>query len=254
MPELPRSRFATERMARAVHALMSGDELPSRMDLNDRLQALIQAGRIFELADARMASDPKWEAQNLAYDALEAGSAAEAIRLVNEALRLDPACVDSQRLTVMLSPLPADDRIELMRGIVESYEELTGRDFFDENKGRFWGVIETRPYMRAMQDLAEAYAGVERFDDAIEVYERMLELSSNDNQGVRDDLLGIYLAAGRAEEADAPLKRSPGEERHLANPAWARVMERWLTEEPAEAGEALARAREVNLYVHGYLT
>lgn len=180
------------------------------MDLNDRLQALIQAGRIFELADARMASDPKWEAQNLAYDALEAGSAAEAIRLVNEALRLDPACVDSQRLTVMLSPLPADDRIELMRGIVESYEELTGRDFFDENKGRFWGVIETRPYMRAMQDLAEAYAGVERFDDAIEVYERMLELSSNDNQGVRDDLLGIYLAAGRAEEADAPLKRSPG--------------------------------------------
>lgn len=226
-------------MARAVHALMSGDELPSRMDLNDLLQALIQAGRIFELADARMVSDPKWEAQNLAY---------------NEALRLDPACVDSQRLTVMLSPLPADDRIELMRGIVESYEELTGRDFFDENKGRFWGVIETRPYMRAMQDLAEAYAGVERFDDAIEVYERMLELSSNDNQGVRDDLLGIYLAAGRAEEADAPLKRSPGEERHLANPAWARVMERWLTEEPAEAGEALARAREVNLYVHGYLT
>jgi tetratricopeptide (TPR) repeat protein len=239
---------------RALQALLSDGKSKSKEDLNHRLQALLKTGHIEDLADARMGSDPAWRAQNLAYDALEADNLEEALALVNEALRLDPGCLDAQRLTLSLTPLPASDKIPLMQRLLLAFEERMGEEFFAENKGRFWGVIETRPYMRAMQDLGEALAGLERFDEAIEVYERMLELNTNDNQGVRDDLLGIYLAAGKPEMADALLKRFPSDEAHFSNQAWGRVIERWMAGDLNGACDALAKARKLNAYAQSYLT
>ena len=39
--------------------------------------------------------------------------------------------------------------IEHMRRIVETGQRTLGEQFFKENRGHFWGILETRPYMRA---------------------------------------------------------------------------------------------------------
>jgi tetratricopeptide (TPR) repeat protein len=200
-----------------------------------------------------MRDDPKWRAQELAYDALETDDFIEALRLVNEALELDPNNVDASRLMVSLLPAELDNKIHLMREVVAKGEQGLGPQFFAENAGHFWGDIQTRPYMRAKQHLAELLAEAGEFSEAITIYERMLELNPDDNQAVRSPLLGLYLAEGRAQDAAGLLDRF-AEEDALPTSAWGRVMERWLTGDTAGAEAALERARKVNPFAEKYLS
>ncbi len=80
----------------------------------------------------------------------------------------------------------------------------------------------------------------------------MLELNPNDNQGVRDPLLGLYLTAGDLKGAGRLLKKY--EDDALANFAWGRVLERFLAGDRAGAKAALEIARAANGHVELYMT
>lgn len=239
---------------REVLALTEGQDFGSIEDLNAKLVDLTRSGRLSEKAQAWKQDDPKWRAQELAYDAMEADDPFDAIRLVNEAQKLDPDCTDAQRLMVSLLPMELDNRIQLMREVVGKAERNFGDQFFEENKGHFWGVLSTRPYMRAMQELSELLTVADKLEDAIAVCERMLVLNPNDNQGVRYALVGLYLATKQGQTASDLLSRYPGEEDYTAVFAWGRVIEHWLASRVSDARSALLRARNVNSFVEGYLT
>ncbi len=64
-----------------------------------------------------------------------------------------------------------------------------GPEFFEENVGHFWGIVETRPYMRARLGLAFTLWGTGERDAAIEQAQDMLRLNPGDNQGVRYPLM-----------------------------------------------------------------
>jgi tetratricopeptide (TPR) repeat protein len=185
---------------------------------------------------------------------MEADDPVEALRLASKALKLDPDCTDAQRLRVRLAPMELDNRIQLMREVVQRAERNLGEEFLEENQGHFWGMLSTRPYMRAMQDLAELLTEADRLDEAIAVYERMLALNPNDNQGVRYALLGLYLAARRGDRASQLVKRYPSEENYTAVFAWGRVVIHWLAGRQTDARSALLRARRVNPFLESYLT
>src|SRR5699024_4510382 len=76
-----------------------------------------------------------------------------------------------------------------------------GPSFFKENKGYFWGLIETRPYMRAKATYAALLDKMGFLEAAIEQYEELLELNPNDNQGIRDLLLPLYIESESFDEA-----------------------------------------------------
>jgi hypothetical protein len=82
----------------------------------------------------------------------------------------------------------------------------------------------------------------------------MLELNPRDNQGMRDPLLGLYLATDRPQAANDLMALHPGEESCMACFAWARVLERWLAGRVDDAQAALARARKINRFAEPYLT
>ena len=48
-----------------------------------------------------------------------------------------------------------------------------------------WGWLENRPFMRAYQNLGVWNLDNARYDEAIEIFERLLSVNPNDNQGVR---------------------------------------------------------------------
>jgi tetratricopeptide (TPR) repeat protein len=105
--------------------------------------------------------------------------------------------------------------------------------------------------MRAMEQLANLLRGEGISLDAIKVYERMLELNPNDNQGVRDPLLGLYLETGDLKGARELLDKFNDDA--SANFAWARVLERFLAGAHGEARTALKQARRANPHVELYL-
>jgi tetratricopeptide (TPR) repeat protein len=142
--------------------------------------------------------------------------------------------------------------IEALQKAVTAGERSLGAKFIQENKGHFWGLIETRPYMRAVAQLAGALKDVGLNADAIRHYARMLELNPDDNQGVRDPLLGLYLATDDLDGARNLLKEY--EEDGSANFAWARVLERYLANDMARATVELHIARKANRFVELYLS
>ena len=246
--------FAAERALYEIQALLDGQEFESLDEANARLADLTSGGRLSERANSWKQDDPKWRAQQLAYDALETGDIVEALRLCNAAFKLDPDCTDAQRLMVSVMPMSLENRLLLMREVVEKAERSLGESFFDGRTGHFWSDVTTRPYMRAKQHLSELLTQAGRLQEAIAVCERMLELNPDDNQAMRYPLIGLYLAVGRPESANRVLSRHPDQERILGTFAWARVFERWLSGKLDEAQAALFRARGVNPYAERYLS
>jgi len=193
----------------------------------------------------------KAEAQELAYQAMEAEDIEQIGRLAMQAVELDPGCVDALGLLAQFGSKSREELIENLRQAVKTGEQELGEQCFQEDRGHFWGLLETRPYMRVRALLAEVLADAGRFGEAIAEYEAMLELNPADNQGLRYHLLGCYLAADRVEQGGQLLEKH--EDDPMATFAWARVLQRHLAGDLDAAGAALAEARETNPHVEAYL-
>lgn len=72
--------------------------------------------------------------------------------------------------------------------------------------GDFWGLIETRPYMRARFGLAMALWSCGQGEEAAAHGAELLRLNPDDNQGVRYLLLTWLVALGRDDDAGALMK------------------------------------------------
>lgn len=150
------------------------------------------------------------EAQNLIYDAWES-SAARAVKLARQALEISPDCADAYVLLADLETVTIRERIELLRQGVAAGSRALGKRFFRENVGHFWGLLESRPFMRAMGALAMLYWEIGQGDEAIDLWREMLRLNPNDNLGVRYLLLSCLLELNCYEEAEDLLKCYAGD-------------------------------------------
>src|SRR5687767_5161137 len=144
---------------------------------------------------------PSAKAQELYYAAMEAATDEREFELLQEVLKLDPGNIDALLGVLRHRWVALEDEIELLRKIVVLAERRLGPDAFKELTGAFWGFHETRPYMRARNQLAETLRSAGRLAEAIAEWEAMLKLNPNDNQGVRYPLLTSYLALNRLEGA-----------------------------------------------------
>lgn len=167
------------------------------------------------------------------------------------AVRLDPACLDARVLLAIAAGGPASEFIEELEKIVAVGEADFGPEFFKQNHGHFWGLIETRPYMRARHHLALELYKAGRIAEAIHHFEEILQLNPGDNQGLRYSLLGHYLEVSDLEGARRLLKTYGDEP--FAMFLWARVLERYLSGDLIEAVEALHEARSQNPHVEPFL-
>ena len=199
---------------------------------------------------AKDKSSQEQEAQQMVYDSWEAADIDEACDLLVAATQLDPRNVDAWLGLLQYSTLPDEEQVVMLRSLVEMGAQNLGADF-EELKGHFWGVHETRPYMRVRGSLAILLAKLKRFEEAIAEYEAMLILNPGDNQGVRYGLMACYLAADRLAGARRLFKEYD-ERKYSATWAWAYVLERFLSGAPKEAEKALKIAQRLNPHAQAY--
>ncbi len=65
---------------------------------------------------------------------------------------------------------------------------------FDWKKSKLpWGIMENRPFLRALFQLANVYADNLRFEQACEQGEKLLQVCPNDNLGIREALIEWYM-------------------------------------------------------------
>lgn len=244
-------RYASEQVLRAVSRVVSRHEFADIDEANRFLEEHVMGGKLDPVL-REMMEDPQEKAQHFAFQAMEAESLEEMLLLAGQALALDSRNADA--LSLMIDVLASDDgeRIKLLTVLVEEIEGSLGSDFFEENRGRFWGLVDTRPYMRVSERLMRALLRSGRRGEALRLCEKMLDLNPNDNQGIRDSLLGLYLAEGELSRARGLLERYP--EPGFAVFQWGSVLERVLSGDLKGAGRHLREAERHNPYVRDYLT
>lgn len=86
-----------------------------------------------------------------------------------------------------------------------------GESFFRKHSGHFWGLFETRPYMRSKAGYAEALRLMNKSREAIREYEQLLNLNPMDNQGIRYRLLTACLEMNELDAAKSLVAKYPDE-------------------------------------------
>jgi tetratricopeptide (TPR) repeat protein len=149
--------------------------------------------------------DTNNQVEELYYDAMELSDsgkvgARKAEKLLEKAFALNPHSVQVHiGFAHVYGTL--GDKLKANEHIRKAYEE-TQRLFSLWPKRMEWGVMENRPYMRAIQYRADLYADAKEDEKAIELYRLLLRMNPNDNQGVRYTLSGVY-AGISGEEINA---------------------------------------------------
>lgn len=133
----------------------------------------------------------------------EASDRVKAERYIKKALELEPDNIDVVSASLDL----IDDNIwEYYQKISDAVKNATKlmekKGLMDEDSiGRFWGILETRPYMRLLDRYMEFMAEAGMMGLAAKECEEMIRLSENDNLGVRYRLMHIYAFLEREESA-----------------------------------------------------
>lgn len=80
---------------------------------------------------------------------------------------------------------------------------MTPPNLFEEHAGHFWGIFETRGYMRSRYALVEALLKIKTYPAVETAHDHimdMLRLCRGDNMGVRDLVPALKLRLGRDQE------------------------------------------------------
>lgn len=192
------------------------------------------------------------QAQDLMYEAFDARGARRAT-LAREALAISPNCADAYLLLAEETASSVEAARELLEQGVAAGERALGRKSFEEDVGHFWGLIETRPYMRARAALAETLWALNRREEAVEHQRELLRLNPNDNQGVRYRQAECLLWLERFEELDELF--AAYEDDDAAAFGYTKALAAFRRQgDSAQARRLLAEARELNPHVPAYLS
>lgn len=251
VPGIPPDPRAMERMTARMGRIMDEQQFESMEEATTFMnQYLSEGGGTLE--DAPPPATPLERAQELIYDAFDTDDPQRRVDLAEEALQISEDCTDAYVLLAEEIAEDAEEARELYEAGVRAGERALGEDLFTEEAGNFWGILETRPYMRALEGLAHSLWVLGEREQALAHYRRILELNPGDNQGVRYQLAGSLFEEGLDEELGELLEQY--EEEASAYWLYTRALWRFRTEGDSEraAGE-LEEAIEGNPYVPLYL-
>lgn len=152
--------------------------------------------------------DPKFQSDDLLEEAYNTSSKTKAIKLAKQALEINPENIDAECFIAEFEENQIK-KLSKMENIIEKATKLLEKDnmFDKDNIGHFWGMIETRPYMRARNRKLTILMDLGRYTDAIKECEEMLNLCESDNLGIRYTLIGLYCTLEKFEECEKLYKK-----------------------------------------------
>jgi tetratricopeptide (TPR) repeat protein len=196
------------------------------------------------------ASTPAHQARRMIVEALDAADSDRRVALARKALQLWPDCAEAYLLLAEEAETRAES-LELFRKAVEAGERVLGPELFEEQAGRFWLILETRPYMRARLGLAELLWGAGHREEAAAHLRELLRLNPTDNQGVRYILASWLFKLGHTDELTRLLAQH--DEPSASWTYTQALLAFQQSGDSPEAKRALKRARSINKHVPAYL-
>lgn len=132
----------------------------------------------------------KEQAQDLIFEAQEQPDD-KGFALALKAIKMDRDCIEAYEYLGSLEPISETAMLYFKNGI-EIGRRIFADTYFKDGVGNFWMIHETRPFMRCLQAYSDCLADIGEYHAAVSIFEEMIKLNPNDNQGVRNQLL-LYL-------------------------------------------------------------
>jgi hypothetical protein len=198
-------RRGNERHFKLVQQVMAQNEGMGLDELNELLNSQFTGS----IDDFDYPSETRFDrADNLCYAAIDTYGRRR-IQLSRQALQEDASHVESN---VLLAESIHDttQKIELFTNAIK-HGEAQNADLLQTEVGNFWVISETRSLMRAKHGLAMALADDGQANEAISQMLDILRLNTDDNLGVRYEVIPLLLSQNREEEAIEVLNRYPEE-------------------------------------------
>jgi len=110
-----------------------------------------------------------------------------------KALELEPDNLDASRMIAELNAKSPEEQLVAFSSLLEKGDSLMEQGgYLQDDVGDFWGILETRPYMRLRHSYFELLIQCGMMGKAVGEAEEMLRLCDNDNLGVRYELMHLY--------------------------------------------------------------
>lgn len=195
----------TERIFTELHKAMEGKEFKSEEEVNEFISQFMQKH------NADVGKNTEMDAYDYLEMAQEALDAKEATRYAQKALKLDPFCLDAE---LIIAQAKSSDMKELKKNmervIRKGEEQLAEKNISKEtDAGSFYGLLETRPYMRVRKEYLGVLISQGRYRHAVREAEELIRLNENDNLGVRYTLMALYSYFEEEENAKALFEKYP---------------------------------------------
>lgn len=187
------------------------DELRNGVSENDLAQ------RFMEEYNASLQPNDVLEEPQTADDYMELAENVSAkkkkLEYLSKALELEPDNLDASRMIAEVSAKKPEELLDALSALLEKGDFLMEREgYFRDGIGEFWGILETRPYMRLRHSYFELLIQCGMMSKAVNEGERLLELCENDNLGIRYELMHLYAYFENEDGALALHKKYDGYE------------------------------------------
>lgn len=188
-------------------------------DANKKLQEFIQ---MYNNGEIEYENTPLDDAYELLEKAENTKNKKEAIKLAKKAYEKSSECFDAILFQCDLE----EDGIKRMKlldkGLEFEKNRLMKEKYFDkENIGHFYGIFETRPYIRGLVAKTEYLLEDGKLRQAGNICKEILRLNQNDNMGSRYLLMAIYAALEEEKEMLNLYKKFPEENLEMLFPLFA---------------------------------
>ena len=194
-------------------------------------------------------------AQELIYDAWETRNKKTRISLAKKALIIFPDCADAYNILAEDAAKTLEESKEYYHKGMEAGRRALGEKIFEEDSGMFWGLLETRPYMRSRAGLMQCLWEEGNHDEAIDHALELLRLNQNDNQGIRYILIAYLANMERYGELEHFMKSGGYTNDGAAEWIYTRALLSFAKKGDNKASRLeLKKALEVNAHVPNYLT
>ena len=227
-----------------LNRLLARQDFKNKEELQSFLENLTNVS-LYDLP--KMDLSPEEEAQDLVYEAYEL-TPAKAKKNIEKALKLNPNCIEAYEYLASREKT-VEKALEFTEKAIAIGRKQFGGEFLEKNKGIFWGIHETRPFMRCLFQKADILILEEKTVEAVALMEEILELNEGDNQGVRFPLLSALIELGDTEKFKKYDKMFADDE-YSAQILYSRALFAFKTEgNSANARKMLKKAFEANRFV-----
>ena len=240
-------KVGLDKVMASLTQIFGGRDFLSDAELDAFLDSKMESGEI----PPSLALDPLDEAQSLIYEAWNS-EGPEKIDLARRALDLSEECADAYIILAQEDAKTQEASLALYRKAVDAGKRALPAGVFEKSQGRFWEIMETRPYMRARLGLAECLWDLAKKEEALGHLRELMRLNPADDQGVRYILLQCLLESGADDELGALLAKygkDAAPEIRYTNALW--LFRRHGPGKIADA--ALAEALRASAHVPAYL-